>query len=139
MHGAGGTEGGLEKFFIGLAMMIGGGYLLLDAIRVTTLYHWQMSLYRFGGFNLTSGTILIVFIFGVGILFYNAKLIFGWILTAGSMMALIFGVLRRLQFHLEPMSLFDLSLILVLLFGGIGLFLNSLSDQQKLSGTREAS
>ena len=139
MQGAGGTDGGIGKFFVGLAMMIGGGYLLLDAIRVTTMYHWRMSLYSWGTFNVTTGGILIVFIFGVTILFYNAKLIFGWILTAGSLMALIFGVLRRLQFHLEPMSLFDLTLILVLLFGGIGLFLNSLSEQQKLSSSREPS
>lgn len=139
MHGAGGTQGGIEKFFVGLAMMIGGGYLLLDAIRVTTIYHWRLALYSWNGVNVTTGGVLIVFVFGVGILFYNAKQIFGWILTAGSLLALIFGVLRRLQFHLEPMSLFDLTLILVLLFGGIGLFLNSLSDQQKLSSSRETS
>ena len=32
MRGAGGTDGGSLTFFIGLAMMIAGGYLLLSNI-----------------------------------------------------------------------------------------------------------
>ena len=138
MQGAGGTEGGIGKFFMGLAMMTGGGYLLLDAIRVTSGYRWGMGLYQLGGVQMTSGTVLIVFVFGIGILFYNGKNILGWVMTCGSLMALIFGVLRRLHFIIEPMSLFDLILMLVLLFGGVGLFLQSLRGQN-ISGGPQAS
>ena len=128
MQGAGGTNGGIAKFFMGLAMLSSGGYLFLDAVRVSSGFNWGMSLYRAGGMRLTTGTILIVFVFGIGILFYNAKNILGWGLTCGSLLALIFGILRSLRFRMSSMSLFELLLILVLLFGGIGLFLSSFKD-----------
>lgn len=36
MNGAGGSSGGVGQFFIGLIMMCGGGYMLLNAIRVSS-------------------------------------------------------------------------------------------------------
>ena len=36
MKGAGGSSGGVGQFFIGLIMMIGGFYLFLNAISVST-------------------------------------------------------------------------------------------------------
>lgn len=137
MQGAGGTSGGVGRFFVGLLMMATGGYLLLDAIRVASVFRWNLSLYSWGGVGLTTGSILIVFVFGVGFLFYNFRSLVGWALTAGSLVALIFGILRRLQFHLEPISLFDLLLMLVLLFGGVGFFLSSFREYQ-LNDRREA-
>ena len=125
-RGAGGTDGGVARFFIGLAMMIGGGYLFLDSIHIG--FHWGYGLYRFGGFQLTSGMVLIPFIFGVGFIFYNAKNPIGWILAAGSLLALAFGVIRSLRFSMTGLSAFDLVMILVLLFGGVGLFVSSLRD-----------
>ncbi|MEW5723813.1 MAG: hypothetical protein AB1896_11945, partial [Thermodesulfobacteriota bacterium] len=50
----------------------------------------------------------------------------GWVLLLGSLLALGFGVIRSIRFNLAAMSAMDLILILGLLFGGIGLFLNSL-------------
>ncbi len=127
MRGAGGTQGGLGRFFIGLAMMIGGGYLFFDSIRVSG-FGFGHALYSFGGFGMTSGMILIPFIFGIGLLFYNARNPLGWILSAGSLLALAFGIIRSLRFSFAAMSAMDLLIILVLLFGGIGLFLSSLRD-----------
>jgi len=133
MRGAGGTQGGLGRFFVGLAMMIGGGYLFFDSIRVSSGFGLGRAIYSFGGFGLTSGMILIPFIFGIGFLFYNARNPIGWILSAGSLLALAFGIIRSLRFSFAGMSAMDLLIILVLLFGGIGLFLSSLRD----FGTRE--
>ena len=135
MQGAGGTQGGVARFFIGLAMMFCGGYLFLDAVRVSSGFRWGMSLYRNNGMQLTTGTILIVFVIGIGFLFYNAKSILGWALSSGSVLALIFGILRSLRFRMNTMSLFDLLLILVLLFGGIGLFISSLRPQEIATST----
>lgn len=126
MRGAGGTSGGAGRFFIGLFMMIGGGYLFLDSVHVG--WHFGHGFYRFGGFNVTSGMILIPLIIGVLFIFYNAKNPIGWIIAAGSLLAFIFGVIKSLQFHMERMSAFSLILILVLLFGGVGLFISSLKD-----------
>jgi uncharacterized protein len=132
MKGAGGTSGGVGSFFIGIAMMCGGFYMLFNAIRVNSNFGMGSPIYGFhaGGYNvgLTSGMVMIPFIFGVGILFYNAKNIFGWILSMGSLVALIFGVISSLHFSMKSMSSFDLIIILVLCAGGLGIFLKSLRN-----------
>ena len=129
MRGAGGTEGGVARFLIGLAMFVGGGYLFLNAIRVGSHFGgFGHALYSFGWGNVTTGMVLIPFIFGVGILFYSAKNPIGWVLTGGSLVALVFGVITSLQFNMRAMTAFELLAILVLTFGGLGLFLSSLRD-----------
>ncbi|MEM6432003.1 MAG: hypothetical protein AAF708_22380 [Deinococcota bacterium] len=127
-RGAGGTSGGIPQFFIGLAMMIVGGYLLLNAIRVSHNFGLGSVLYRINGVGVTGGMVLIPFIAGVVIIFYDSRKIFGWILMIGAVASLIFGVISTIQFRLNSMSAFDLLLILILLFGGVGLFLGALND-----------
>lgn len=130
MKGAGGTSGGVGHFFIGLVMMCGGFYLLLNSISVTSNFHLGARLYGFsaGGsyYSVTSGMVMIPFIFGVGMIFYNGKNILGWLFALGSITALIFGVIASVRFNLHGMSAFDLIVILVLSMGGLGLFLRSL-------------
>jgi len=132
MKGAGGTSGGIGQFFIGFIMMCGGFYLLLNSITVTSNFGLGMQMYSLsafgGGFGITSGMIMFPFMFGVGIIFYNAKNIFGWLLTVGSIAALIFGVIASIRFRFSAMSAFDLIMILVLTVGGIGLFFRSLKS-----------
>ncbi len=132
MRGAGGTSGGFGQFFIGLMMMCGGFYMLLNAITVSSGFGMGMRLYGFsamgGSYSITSGMVLIPFMFGVGMIFYNSKNIFGWLLAAGSITAIIFGVISSLRFSFRSMSSFDLIVILVLAIGGLGLFLRSLKS-----------
>ncbi|MEW6263850.1 MAG: hypothetical protein AB1641_12315 [Thermodesulfobacteriota bacterium] len=134
-RGAGGTEGGAGRFFIGLAMMIVGGYLFLDSIRVHSGFNWGLGLYHLGGFAITGGLVLVPAIFGFGLIFYNARNPLGWILAGGSILALGFGVIRSISFNLAAMSAFDLLVILVLLFGGLGLFLSSLRNFKREEDT----
>ena len=79
MRGAGGTRGGIGEFFIGFAMFCGGIYMLLQNITVTNKFSMGFGLFRVGwlGINITSGMIMIPFIFGVGMIFYNSKNVFG--------------------------------------------------------------
>ena len=130
MRGAGGTSGGLGQFFIGLIMMCGGFYLLLNAISVTSNFGMGARLYGFsangGNYNITSGMIMFPFMFGVGLIFYNSKNILGWLLAIGSITGLIFGVISSIRFSFRTMTAFDLITILILAIGGLGLFLRSL-------------
>ena len=128
MQGAGGTSGGIGQFFIGLVMMCGGFYLLLNSISVNSGFGFGMRLFGFGGFGITSGMIMLPFMFGVGIIFYNGKNFLGWLLALGSLVALIFGVISSIRFSFRAMSAFDLITILVLSVGGLGLFLRSLKS-----------
>ena len=135
MKGAGGTAGGVGQFFLSLVMMCGGFYLLLNSISITTSFGLGARMYAvsaFGGtYGITAGMIMIPFMFGVGIIFYNAKNIFGWLLAIGSIVALVFGVIASIQFSFRSMSAFDLIVILVLSVGGLGMFLRSLRTIDK--------
>ncbi len=126
MRGAGGTNGGELSFLIGLAMMVAGFYLLLSSIVISSSFGFGMRLYGIGAYGITSGMLMIPFIFGVIFIFYDSKKYIGWILCAGTIVALIVGVLARSQFTFARMSAFDLLLILILSFGGLGLFVRSL-------------
>ncbi|MBU2713445.1 hypothetical protein [Zooshikella harenae] len=133
MRGAGGTNGGIGQFLIGLAMMCAGFYMLFNAIMVNSSFNMGMRLYGlnlFGGqFNITSGMVMVPFIFGIGMLFYNAKNFIGWLLTLGSLTALLFGVISAIHFSMRSMTAFELITILVLAIGGLGLFLRSFKTQ----------
>ena len=125
--GAGGTSGGNGRFLLGLTMTIGGLYLMLNAIHVDFRHgFFGMGLFSLGGFNITSGYVLIGFMFGIGMMFYNSKNPLGWFLVFASLVMLIFGVITSANFRLRHMTSFDLLSILILLCGGLGLLLSSL-------------
>ncbi len=126
MKGAGGSTGGTGRFFIGLIMLIAGGYLFFQSITVRSHFGLGYRLFGLGSFHLTSGMVLVPFIFGIGMIFYNAKNVIGWILSVASLVMLTFGVITSINFTFRHMSAFELLTILTLFIGGLGLFLSSL-------------
>jgi hypothetical protein len=107
--------------------MCGGFYMLLNAITVSSSFGLSSRLFGFGNnVGVTGGMIMIPFIFGIGLVFFNSKNILGWLLTFGSITALIFGVISSVSFNLRTMTSFELIVILILAVGGLGLFLRSL-------------
>jgi len=126
MNGAGGTSGGIGQFFLGLTMMCGGFYLLLNGIVVSSAFGWGTRLFGIGGVGVTGGIILVPLIIGVGVIFYNARNALGWLLALGALAAMVFGVIASLNLSLRSMTAFELICILVLAFGGLGLFFRSL-------------
>jgi hypothetical protein len=123
MKGAGGTEGGVAQFFVGLAMAVGGAYLLTQRVTVTSGF-WSF----FGGH--TFGLSLLPLVVGAGVLFYDGKSRIGWILTAAGALIVLLGILMNLRIYFEPTTLFDTLLMLILLAGGLGLLARSLKPQR---------
>lgn len=125
-QGAGGTPGGTGSFCMGLIMMCVGFYMLLQSIQVSQSFNLGAALFHIGAFGggatITGGMVLIPLVFGIGMIFYDARNPMGWVLGLGSAAALIFGVLAGLQFTLRSMTLFELLTILVLSVGGSGMF-----------------
>jgi hypothetical protein len=119
LHGAGGTPGGLGEFLVGLAMAAGGGYLLTQQVTVTSGY------WTFGGHN-AFGLTLLPLLCGVGLLFFNGRSILGWLLLIAGSAVLLAGILMNLQIYFQNTSLFNTLVMLVLLFGGLGLIARSL-------------
>jgi len=119
------------RFIMGFIMFVGGLYLLLNEIRVEPMFGTGRSMFRVGGIGVTSGYVLLIFMLGVGVLFFNGKNPLGWLLTTGSLVALIFGVIANINLSLAYLSAFDLIVILVFLAGGLGLLLSSIMAKEK--------
>ena len=114
MAGAGGTEGGVGEFFLGLAMALGGGYLLTSQVTVSSgFWGWF-------GPN-TFGLSLLPLVVGCGLLFFDGKSRPGLFLVVGGALIVMLGVLMNLRIYFEPTSLFNTLLMLALLAGGLGL------------------
>jgi uncharacterized protein len=118
-RGAGGTPGGLGEFLIGFAMAVAGGYLLTQQVTVTSGF-WH--LWGYNAFGLS----LIPLLFGVALLFYNGRSVIGWLLLIGGAVIVLAGILMNLEIYFRSTSLFNTLLMLVLLFGGLGLVARSL-------------
>ena len=129
MRGAGGTDGGVVQFFVGLLSAVGGAYLLTQRVTVTS------ATWGFFGPH-TSGLTLLPLVIGAGVLFYDGKSRLGWALTLGGALVICLGVLVNLRIYLEPTSLFDTLLMLILLAGGLGLLARSLRPSARSEGPR---
>ncbi len=124
-NGAGGTSGGSIRFVMGIALFVAGLYLLLKNIYVQHNFGFGNAMFGLGGFNVTSGMLLIPFFIGIVLLFFNYKNIIGWVLAISAVGLLIVGVITSIHFTLAGMSAFDILMILVMVAGGLGLFLSS--------------
>jgi hypothetical protein len=123
-RGAGGTEGGIGAFVIGALMAVAGGYLLTNQVTVTTGF------WRLWGYN-SFGLSLLPFIIGIAFLFFDGRSIVGWVLTVAGAVIIFVGILMNLDVYFRPTSLFNTLLMLVLLFGGVGLVARSLRPQRR--------
>lgn len=117
--GPGGTPGRVIPFFIGLAMTIGGGYLLLQQVNVSG-GSWMM-----GGYN-GFGLSLIPILAGIGMLFFDGRSRVGFLLVFAGVVIIFAGILMNLSIYFLPTSLFNTLMMLGLLAGGLGLVLRSL-------------
>ncbi len=129
-RGAGGNNGGEGSFFLGLVMLIAGAYLFLRSVHVDHYLNLGAGLFHIGNVQVTNGMVLVPFIFGVALIFYNSKNYLGWFLFIASLIALFFGIIASINFSLQGMSAFDLLTILILFIGGLGLFLRGLRPSQ---------
>src|SRR5215210_2100654 len=114
MRGAGGTQGGVGQFLLGLVMAVGGAYLLTQQVMVTSGFSaW------FG--PQTFGLSLLPLIIGIGVLFFDGRSVAGWALTACGAAIVFLGILMNLRVYFAPTSLFNTMAMLILLAGGLGL------------------
>jgi hypothetical protein len=119
IKGAGGTPGGVWTFLAGLAMVVVGGYLLLNQVTVHSGF-WSW----FGG-N-TFGLTLLPMLVGIGFLFFDGRSAVGWVLTVLGALIIVAGIIANLQIYFQPTSLYNTLIMLALVAGGMGLIARSL-------------
>lgn len=122
VKGAGGTPGGIGQFLVGFVLAVAGGWLLANQVVVSG---GSWAIWGYNSFGLS----LIPFIFGVALLFFDGRSVVGWLLLIGGVVIILAGVIVNLRVYYVSTSLFNTLLILVLLFGGIGLIARSLRSQ----------
>jgi len=123
ISGAGGTPGGVGQFLLGFVLAVVGGWLLMNQVTVSS------GAWMFWGYD-AFGLSLLPFILGVGMLFFNGKSVLGWLLLVAGLAIVIAGIIVNLHIYFRPTSLFNTLMMLVLLFGGIGLIARSLRPQR---------
>jgi len=126
ISGAGGTPGGIGQFLLGFALAVAGGWLLTNQVIVSG---GSWSLWGYSSFGMS----LVPFVLGIALLFFNGRSVIGWLLLIAGLVIIIAGVLVNLHVYFVATSLFNTLLILVLLFGGIGLIARSLRSQDAVA------
>ncbi len=123
-RGAGGTSGRPGSFFIGLPMVLIGGWLFINQVMVTTSFR---TLWDGNG----SGIALLLLFGGIGILFFSGKSWLGWLLVAIAAIMIFLNIISNLVVYFRPASLASTILMFGLLFGGMGLVARSLRPIQQ--------
>jgi predicted membrane channel-forming protein YqfA (hemolysin III family) len=118
-HGAGGTQGGVVTFFLGVALAAAGAYLLTSRVTVQTA-GWQ--LWGYSGFGLS----LIPLMLGIGMLFYDGRSTLGKLLAFVGVVIIFAGIIMNLNVYFQQTPLFATLMMLGMLAGGIGLIIRSL-------------
>jgi hypothetical protein len=119
--GAGGTPGGMPQFFLGLGLAVVGAYLLTQQVSVQSGY-WTL-----GGWN-AFGLSLIPFILGIGLLFFDSKSTWGFLLLFAGVLIIAAGIVLNLTIYFQPTSLFNTLMMLGMTAAGVGLVLRSLKN-----------
>lgn len=134
IRNVGGTPGGTRTFFLGVVLVIIGGYLLFNQVQV----HSGRGFWNFGiGGGSSFGITLIPMLIGIAILFANGKSLVGRVLTGGGMLMIIVGIIANLDIHFRQTSLLNTIIMLTCLVGGIGLVVRSVMPMQQPATSRD--
>ena len=106
-------------FFIGLILLGAGLFMLSKRVIVHT--GWYM--WRIGGFNLSSGTVIIPLIIGIIWYFYNPKSFMAKLVMGLSVVFIVVSIIMSVSLNFMATSMFDYILILGMAAAGVGLIL----------------
>lgn len=117
----------LLLFFIGLGMLVGGFYMLMQRVTVTPEY---MGNARFIGMgfmqNLPSGMVILPMILGIVLWIALPNPMIGRLITILGGLIIVLSILLSIKLRAQQMSLFDLLEMMILIFGGGALMLRTL-------------
>lgn len=112
----------LLNFFLGLILLAAGIFLVFQNTRVMASWH----VWRVGGIGVPSGAVAVPLLIGIGMLFYNAKSIIGWLLTIIGVVLLLVSIIFSIKIVFTTTSLFIYVLMFGAILAGTGLLLKAL-------------
>lgn len=114
----------LGIFLAGIAMLIAGLFFFSQKVLVYSSFF--STGFAIHGFHMKSGMVIVPFIIGIVWLFASPKSIAAKLYMAAATLIIVASVIMTTDFHLLTMTLFDWILLLVLIFGGLGMILRVL-------------
>lgn len=104
------------EFFVGLVMMVAGGYLFMQNVQVTTSHIFSFSMFG----RRMDGLIFVPLIASIVFLFYKYNF-WSKLCCFLSLIIIIANVIMNLEIYWSATTLFGTIVIFVLLFGGMAL------------------
>lgn len=119
----------------GVGMLIVGLFILSQKVIVYTGF------YSILGFRMNSGLIMIPFIIAIVWLFASGGSFGAKVLTCLSVAFIVISIVMSVSVYLMSMTLFDWVVLIVLIFGGLGMIIRALfaSDSAGRKNTRSQS
>ena len=138
VRGAGGTPGGTWIFFLGLVLAASGLWFFLSNVHVMTEPFGMVSGVFGRGFGpgaaaMSTGIVFAPIFIGLVLLFYDAKLKWGWALFYVGLALILIEILSRIRFQMG-MPVSNLLLMLGMIAAGIGMMLRSFRDLSPPAG-----
>lgn len=110
---------GVAAFFSGFALAAVGALLLTNQVTVGTGYWYGIHLSSFGW-------AFVPLFLGLALLFFDARLKAGWLLTLAGAAVVVGALVLSLRGYFRPVSLTYLLFMLGLVAGGLGLMAGAL-------------
>ena len=114
-------------FLLGIVLLSAGLFMLSKRVMV----HSSWYIWRFGGFDLSSGTVTIPLIIGIIWYFFDSKSLIPKIIITLSVIFLILSIIMGIRINFVTTSLFDYILIFGMAAAGAGLLLKSMFKKNK--------
>jgi hypothetical protein len=133
VRGAGGTPGGTWLFFSGLVLAAAGLWFFLSSVHVVTSPVGMVSgLFNRGMFGggmpaASTGIVFAPIFIGLVLLFYDARMKWGWALFYAGLAIIVIEIMSRIQFLMNVRTS-SLLLMLGMVAAGIGMMLRSFRD-----------
>ncbi|MEI8070568.1 MAG: hypothetical protein WCI09_03145 [Planctomycetota bacterium] len=133
VRGAGGTPGGTGLFFAGMVLAATGLWFFLSNVHVVTkdvgMLSGVFSRNAFGGGMpaMSTGIVFMPIFIGLVLLFYDARMKWGWALFYTGLAIIVIEILSRIQFILNIRTS-NLLLMIGMVAAGIGMMLRSFRD-----------
>ena len=115
-------------FLIGIVLVSVGLFLLTQQTIVTMDWYTWM----FGSFKLATGLVLVPFIVGIIILFYNPKSLIGKIVTIIGICIIVATIIMSIKIVFKSTSLFNFILMIGMIAAGSGLLLRWYFKKRKI-------
>ena len=115
-------ENDLLLFFVGIILLGAGLFMLSKRVMV----HSSWSVWRIGGFDLSSGTVTIPLIIGIIWYFVKPKSVVPKIIITLGLVFIIVAIIMSIRINFVTTSMFDYILIFGMSGAGAGLLLRTL-------------